>query len=77
MHAICQDQPLRMRCRACLYEMVKGQKAEIERLLAFASRVHDVCNKHIEGRATVDAHACGDCPVWTLRAEAADAEEGG
>ena len=37
----------------------------------FAQRVYDLCEGHITGRAETESHACGDCPVWTLRAEAA------
>jgi len=43
-----------------------------ERELAeFALRVRDLCDQRIAGLAEQGANACGDCPAWTLRAEAA------
>ena len=42
-----------------------------ERCGAFILRVYGLCDQHIAGRGEMGPKACGDCPVWTLRAEAA------
>ena len=45
-------------------------KTEMKRLRRLIQRVHEVCDNHIQGRASMGRNACFDCAVWTLRSEA-------
>jgi len=56
-------------------EMSTPAMQSIARLRAFAGRVHDLCDQHIEARQAERGVAGGDFPAWTLRAEATRAVE--
>jgi len=64
------------------YAAYQTLQKQVDGLRTFARRTHDLCDKHIEARQTEVAEgvswhgACGDCVVWTLRAEAAAAKGG-
>lgn len=48
------------------------EDAKAERLGAFVLKVYGLCDEHIAGCSKTGGKACPDCPVWTLRAEAAE-----